>query len=36
MIILLVGGTFYMFNKKSNTNNEEVPYAAGMNFDLEK
>ena len=25
-----------MFNKKNNSNNEEAPYAAGMNFDIEE
>jgi hypothetical protein len=33
VILLLVGG-IYMFNKKNNNN--EAPYAAGMNFDLEE
>lgn len=36
IIILLVVGTIYMFNKKENINNDEVPLAAGMNFDLEQ
>lgn len=37
IIIILVGGTIYMVNKKNNTNDyEEAPFAAGMNFDLEE
>ncbi len=37
LIILFVGGTIYMVNKKKNTNDyEEAPYAAGMNFGLEE
>lgn len=37
LLILLVGGTIYMINRKNNTNEyEEAPFAAGMNFDLEE
>lgn len=35
IIILVVAGTIYMFNKKNNINNDEASLAAGMNFDLE-
>lgn len=35
IIILVVVGIFYTFNKKNNINNDEAPLAAGMNFDLE-
>ncbi|MEY2196359.1 hypothetical protein AB7942_27060 [Neobacillus sp. BF23-41] len=34
LIILLVGGSIYMFTNKNDY--KEAPYAAGMNFDLEK
>jgi hypothetical protein len=34
LIILLVGGTIYMFTNKNDY--KEAPYAAGMNFDLEE
>ncbi|MBY6087914.1 MULTISPECIES: hypothetical protein [Bacillaceae] len=36
IIILLVVGTIYMFNKKENIIKDEAPLAAGMNFDLEE
>lgn len=34
LIILLVGGSIYMFTNKNEY--KEAPYAAGMNFDLEE
>lgn len=34
LIILLVGGSIYMFTNKNDY--KEAPYAAGMNFDLEE
>ncbi|SMQ77926.1 hypothetical protein SAMN05444673_3145 [Bacillus sp. OV166] len=34
LILLLVGGSIYMFTNKNDY--KEAPYAAGMNFDLEK
>ncbi|MBV7505000.1 hypothetical protein KW850_06975 [Bacillus sp. sid0103] len=35
LIIIVLVGTIYMFNKNNNVNNNEAPLAAGMNFDLE-
>jgi hypothetical protein len=34
LIILLVGGSIYMFTNKNDY--KEAPYAAGMNYDLEE